>query len=139
MRYARTYLSLAIALFLSGCSSNSSEVVAGESGVRRFHEMLDTHRFEQIYRESAQEMKIATSEQDFIQFLDAISRKLGASSVASKKAWTVTYGTTGRFVSLTYSTSFAQGEATEKFVFKVSGAEASLAGYNINSMALVVK
>jgi hypothetical protein len=49
----------------------------------------------------------------------------------------VNVGTSGTFVSLGYKTAFEHGDGAEQFVFRVSDGRAVLAGYRVDSMALV--
>lgn len=41
-------------------------------------------------------------------------------------------------VTLAYETRFTRGRGNEQFVFRVSGNETRLAGYNVNSMELIM-
>ena len=42
-------------------------------------------------------------------------------------------------MNLTYESTFEQGKAYEQFVWRVSGDEAKLVSYNINSPDLIIK
>jgi hypothetical protein len=64
---------------------------------------------------------------------------LGKTKSAEKRGWNVNYHTSGTFVTLTYKTSYVEGEADEQFVYRLEGTVALLAGYHINSNALIVK
>jgi hypothetical protein len=59
--------------------------------------------------------------------------------VRQKKSWNIRSGTSGTFVTLTYSSTYAEGEASEQFVYRLQGNTALLAGYNVNSDALITK
>lgn len=124
-------------LSLGACSA-SADIAASEAGVTQFHTLLDSGQFERIYSESADEMKQASTAQALTELLAAIHRKLGAVKSAERQGWNTNYTTSGSFVTLTYKTIFAAGEATEQFVFRMKDKTAALAGYHINSTTLVL-
>jgi hypothetical protein len=128
----------ALVTALSGCSM-SADTTAAEQAVPKFHGLLDTGRFTEIYEASSSELKNASSQKDFVALLEAVHRKLGNTKSSEKQGWKVNYHTSGTFVSLTYKTLYAEGDATEQFTFKVGGNEAALVGYHINSNALILK
>lgn len=111
----------------------------GEAAVQHFHEQLDAGQFDAIYEASAQDMKEATPRDKFVAFLDAVHRKLGAVKTASQEGWNVNYQTSGSFITMTYKTAFSDGDAVEQFTFRISGEQALLVGYHVNSEALVLK
>jgi len=122
---------------LAGCSAGTDVPVA-EKAVARFHTMLDAGQNAQIYQESASEMKEAAAESKLTTLLAAVHRKLGPVKKAEQKGWNDQINTGGHFVTLNYATSYAQGDATETFVYKIAGDKAQLVGYNINSSALII-
>ena len=125
-------------LALAGCSMSADTAVA-EQEVPRFHQQLDAAQFVDIYQACADEMKKATSEKNFIAFLEAVHRKLGLTKTSERQGWHVNYTTTGAFVTLVYKTKFAEGEASEQFVYRLDGKVAKLVGYNVNSNAFILK
>ena len=129
---------VALVAILSGCSMSEDAAVA-EQAVPRFHEQLDAGRFDAIYDESADELKTATTQQEFVAFLEAVHRKLGNTKASDKTGWTVNYQTSGSFVTLGYKTTFDGGSAEEQFVFRLQEKAAVLVGYHINSTALILK
>jgi hypothetical protein len=131
-------LLIGLALVASGCSG-LADTAAAEQAVANFHELLDGSQFEQIYTLSADEMKRATERSDFVAFLSAVHRKLGNVKSSEKQNWVVNYGPRGEFLTVTYQTTFQEGQASEQFVFRMQGHSATLAGYRINSAALILK
>jgi hypothetical protein len=129
---------LGILPFLWGCSV-SADTAAAEQAVPSFHRSLDAGRFAEIYELSSDELKGAASSQEFLALLEAVHRKLGNTKSSEKQSWNINYHTSGTFVTLVYKTAFAEGEASEKFVFRMRGNTATLAGYYINSNALILK
>lgn len=117
----------------------SEDTSVAEQAVPRFHALLNAGKFEEIYNASSEDIKKATKQQDFIALLEAVHRKLGEVKSSERQAWKVNYQTSGTFVSLTYKTIYSEGEAAEQFVFLLKGKAATLAGYHINSNALILK
>ena len=121
---------------LSACSVDTS---VADQAVAKFHSLLDTGRFADIYQASSSDLKAVSTEHDFVAFLDAVHRKLGVSGTTEKLTWNVNYHTSGTFVTLTYKTAFREGEATEQFLFRLQSNEALLAGYHVNSNVFILK
>jgi Protein of unknown function (DUF4019) len=115
-----------------GCSSTAQRVAA-EQAVARFHEMLDSGQFAEIYRMSSDEFKKISTESDFVALLASVHRKLGHTKSAVNQGWNVSYLTSGTFVTLTYRTTFSGGEAGEQFMFHMQADSAELVGYHISS------
>jgi hypothetical protein len=65
------------ALLLSGCSS-SQNISKAEAQIPHFRQLMAAREFDQIYRETSEECKKATTKQDFVALLAAVNRKLGA-------------------------------------------------------------
>jgi hypothetical protein len=129
-------LAVLFLLALTGCSMSADTSLA-DAAVPQFHEMLDTGRFVEIYAAAAQDLKHIVSQKDMVALLEGIHRKLGDTKSAQRKAWNINYQVTGIFVTLTYATQFAEGDATEQFVYHLEDHKALLAGYHINSNALL--
>ncbi|HEX6832274.1 MAG TPA: DUF4019 domain-containing protein [Rudaea sp.] len=123
---------------LAGCSTSQTMSLA-EQQVPRFHELLDAGKFQEIYSDSSDELKKASSEKDFIALLEAIHRKLGPSRSSEKQSWNINMHTSGTFVTLVYKTTYSEGEASENFVYRVTGEQAQLVGYHVSSNALILK
>jgi len=135
----RTFLVVAaLVAALCGCSM-SADTATAEQAVPKFHEQLDAGHFDEIYEQAADDLKKVASQQDFVQLLEAIHRKLGDTKSADKTGWNVNYQTSGSFVTLNYKTVFAEGDAQEQFVFRLQDKAALLVGYHINSTALILK
>jgi Protein of unknown function (DUF4019) len=135
----RTFARLvALAVVTAGCSV-AADTAAAEAGVPAFHALVDAGKFEQIYEQSSDDLKKVSTPQDFTALLEAVHRKLGNTRSSEKQGWTINYHTSGTFVTLTYKTMYTEGEAAEQFVFRMQGKSATLAGYHINSNALILK
>lgn len=108
-----------------------------EAQVPGFHRALDEGRYAALYAAGAEELKKSTGQDDFVALLGAVHRKLGAITTSRKLSWHVNFGTNGTYASLAYDTQFERGEATEQFLYRIQGGKAHLAGYHIESAALV--
>jgi len=135
----RTLIFVAGLLLIMTSCSMSGDTAAAEQAVSKFHELLDAGRFVELYEGSASELKRATPQKDFVALREAAHRKLGNTKSSEKRNWNVNYHTSGTFVTLTYKTVYAEGEASEQFVFRMQDKAATLLRYNINSNALILK
>lgn len=131
---------IAVVILFSGLAACSAgtDIPLADSAVSRFHTLLDAGQNAQIYGDSAPEMKGTTSEAKLTALLAAVHRKLGTVSKAEQKGWNDTVNTGGHFVTLNYATTYARGEAAETFVYKIADGKARLAGYHVNSDALII-
>jgi hypothetical protein len=126
-----------LATALAGCSV-SEDMKAADDAVVRFHAQLDAGQIDEIYAGAADELKKLEKRAEFVQVLNAVHNKLGATQASTKSNWSVNYHTSGNFITLVHATQYARGEATEQFLFRVQDHKALLAGYNVNSRALLL-
>jgi hypothetical protein len=126
------------ALVLVGCGSGDAIRFAQE-GVTHLHSQMDNEQFGDIYSQADDAFRGATKQQDFLDFVGAVHRKLGKVRNASQSGYFVNFSTSGTQVRLNYQTKFEGGDAQEEFVWHVSGKQALLVGYHINSIALITK
>ena len=129
-------LALTILLLLS-CSSQEQYEVA-QAAINRFHELLATKNFDQIYAEASKNLKNNTTSDEFSKLLAAIDRKLGAFKAAENKSWSINYGTSGTLVTIGIQAQYEKGTAFEIFNFVIENGKAMLNGYNIQSRELLV-
>ena len=134
----RTVGYLLIAALLGGCSMSADSKLA-EQAVPEFHHMLDAAQFDVIYDGSADDLKRVATRKDFVDLLDAVHRKLGVVASSNQRTWKVNDNTSGSYVTLIYDTKYAEGDATEQFVYRLEIDKALVAGYHINSNALTLK
>lgn len=133
------YKNLAVVLFtmaVSACSMPGDTSIA-EREVPRFHAALNAGQFSHLYDNGADELKKAATKNDFVKLLGAVNKKLGNVRGTEKQSWRINYHTSGTFAQLVYKTSYANGEATEQFVYRIKNDKAILVGYQINSNALI--
>ena len=129
-----------LGLIVAACS-NVVDTSAAESKVTVFHQMLDGDLGAEIYSHASTDLQKAASEKDFVALISAVHRKLGTVVSSEKVGWFVQATTSGTFVTLNYKTVFSKdgAEGMERFVFRTSEGEPLLAGYFINSTALVTR
>jgi hypothetical protein len=119
------------AVALASCQAGQ-DTDAAEREVVAFHEAYDAERFEPLFDRSAPVLKQMTPRAQFLAFLAETRRRLGPVKSTSRTGWRVNYDTGGSEVELTYRTTFANGEATETFVYD-TGEPPRLLGYHIKA------
>jgi len=131
----KAVLLAALSFVLVACSS--PDFSTAEAKVSDLHQALDSEQYDSIYQDGSTELKSAISQADFVRFLTVVHKKLGLvqSSANTFKGFSVT--TKGTFLSLNYKTVFARGDAQEQFVYVMRDHQILLAGYHVNSMALI--
>ncbi len=139
MSTMRALILLVVLAFATAGCSMSGDKTAAEQGVDRFHTMLDAGQFEQIYAGATADCRRITAQQDFVALLNAVHSKLGAMRSTKERNWRINFDNKGTFVTLTYATTYAGGDAEEQFVFLIDQDTPALQGYHINSNALGTK
>lgn len=137
MRTIFTLSIFAVLVTLSACSM-SDKVDAADDAVVAFHAALDAGSFAELYDAATDELKAATTREDFVDLLSAVSRKLGEVRAATKTGWQVNRQNGKTYVVVAYATTYARGEALEQFTFRMRDGQARLLNYNINSNALII-
>jgi hypothetical protein len=123
---------------LGGCGASDVLRFANE-GVARFRAQLGGQQYLDIYSQADSAFRSVTKQQDFVDFMSAINRKLGKFQSASQTGYFVNWTTSGTRVRLTFSAKYEGGDAQEEFIWHVSGKQALLVGYHVNSNALITK
>ena len=133
-------LAIAASFFvtINACSLTKGKGIA-EHAVVQFHDKYNAEQYQGIYDQADDAFKKSAKQEDFLAFLQAVQRKLGMVKQSKQIGWYVNATTLGTIVTLTYDTEFAEGHANEQFVFRVSGDQAKLYRYNINSPLLIIK
>ncbi len=117
----------------------SKDTELAQAQIVVFHNELDAGTFQHIYLSSSPDLQKVTSEGDFVTLLEAINRKLGRVTTSTQKTWNVASTTSGTFVTIVNNSKFEHGLGDEQFVYRIDNGVARLAGYHINSMALVTR
>jgi hypothetical protein len=128
---------LVAALLLVSCSSTEDLGIV-HSQITHFRERMAAERFDQIYADAGDELKKATSEKQFTDFLSAVDRKLGGVKDAKDSGWNINFRPTATLVTLSQKTEFERGSGVEAFVYRIAGKQAKLLGYHLSSNDLIV-
>ncbi len=130
-------LMLLVVSALGACSAGKDTRLA-EATVQRIREQLSAGDLAGIYDNAAADWKKSMSRAESDALLGAVNRKLGALKTSERKGWQDSYNTGGHFVELAYHTVFERGPADETFTIRLADNKATLAGYHINSMAMMI-
>ena len=139
MRETTSVLLLAIFIAFGGSCSLQKSKATGEGAVTKFHSQFNAEQYHEIYGQTGEGFRKATSEPQMTEYLKAVHRKLGEVKDTKQIGWHVNATTAGTQVFLAYKTSFSEGDATEQFVFLVSGDNSALFRYNIESPLFITK
>jgi hypothetical protein len=134
MQRVRHAVLLSLLVLLCACST-SADLKQAEQAIERFHQQLDAGQSADIYEAASDDLKKAAAHDDLVRFLDEVHRKFGDTKSSSRKSWNVNHTTSGEFITLNYETTFAEGKASEQFLFRVSATDAALAGYHMGPEA----
>ena len=124
-------------LYLVGCSP-TQDLATATAGITTFHQKLDAQDFDGIYEATDPMFKAASPQASFVPLLSAIHRKLGNFQSGAVAGWNDNVTTNGHFISLNYTAKYERGDATENFVYHVDAQQLRLAGYHVNSNALII-
>ena len=138
MSWVRVAVVVILGSVASACSVGK-DTKAAESAVSTFREQLSKSAFGEIYNAAADDWKKSISREDSDAFLGAVNRKLGAVKSSTQTGWRDNATTSGHFVTLVYHTKFENGDGDETFVYRLEDGRSVLAGYHINSMAMLIK
>ena len=125
-------------LALASCALGADQRLATEA-VSRFHRLYNAENYSAIYTSADQAFQNAMSEADYVTFMSAVHRKLGSLKSSADAGWRVSQTLNGTQIALAFSSEFAEGAATEQFLFKMSSGKPSLIGYHINSPLLIIR
>ena len=141
VRHLRTSATIALLVTVIatalGCSASKAKQLS-EQGVAKFHAQLDAEQYHDIYTQASTEFQKSDSESAFTEFLSAVHRKLGRVQNSEEQTFFINFGASGTTVTLTQKTTFANGPATEEFVWRV-GEQPVLVKYRIDSRVLITK
>jgi Protein of unknown function (DUF4019) len=120
------------------CSLSKGKGIA-EAGVAKFHDRYNAGKFNEIYADTDEKFKKVTSEAEWTTLLEALHRKLGVVKQSKSAGWGVNATPQGTMATLNYEVEFSEGKGTEQFVFHITGDQARLLGYHVNSPLLITK
>lgn len=130
---------LMLCILLVSCSSTKNLKLA-EQAVTQFHTQLESEQYREMYATTDQMLRDVSNESDFVAQLQRIHHRLGKLHHTDVMGFLLTWsGQQGSLVTLSYHTQFAEGEATEEFVWHFINGHPKLASYSINSDVLALK
>ena len=101
--------------------------------VWHFHTQLNDGQFEGICSEADSAFSQSENRDDFLRFLEGVHRKLGDAGEEKLTNIWANVTTKGTFLTVEYTTTFAQGQAKEVFTWRRDGATLKLYRYDIQS------
>ena len=131
------WMTLMASAALASCSPGA-DTKAAENGISSFHSDLNAGNFDKIYDGTGPEFKAVSTKDKFTQILKVVHSKLGGFKNGKSVGWNDNVTTNGHFVTMNYDANYEKGPASENFVFRVSGSEATLVGYHVNADALLL-
>lgn len=132
------FATVTVVATLTACDT-SADIESSLQAVRDFHDMIDAEKFSIVYEHTSEDLKKASSQQEFTALLDAVHRKLGKTKSLELVGKSFFYSTSGETITLNYRTTYEQGEAEESFIYQIQDKTALLGGYHINSNALIMR
>lgn len=133
----RILLVAAAALALSACSLGK-DIPAAAAAATHFHQQLDAGKFAETWQDAAPDLRGATPRDKWLALLDAVHRKLGKFRSAKTVGTNDNINTSAHFIVLNQQAQYEHGAAQEEFVFRITDGKAALAGYHVNSDALIL-
>jgi hypothetical protein len=108
-----------------------------EGAVDRFHNQLNSGKYDQIYNEASDAFRNTGTRKELVGFFQAVHAKLGNSTSCRLVSMNVNTMPPSTFITAVYSTTFTQSIATETFTWHKGIGRLELSGYNIQSSALL--
>lgn len=130
---------VATVLLLAACGDTIHGIEYAEPVVTRFRAQMNTQDFQKIYAETDPQFKAATNQDLGTQLFSAVDRKLGKLKHAERINWNVNTNNGLTLVVLVYASEYERGTATETFTVRVADGEGALAGYNIQSLEMLIR
>jgi hypothetical protein len=128
-------------MFASLGLTGATQTAAGEHAVQRVHALLDAGDGAQIVTEADPLFTSKSSAAVATQFFHDLHAAFGAVQSSSLNTWMVnqqlTTDVSATFLRMDYRTQFAAGPATETFTWRIDGDRMLLAGYHIDSAAVL--
>jgi len=111
-----------------------------DDAVRRFHSQLDLRDYEELLLESDEGFQNSESHEELLKFFASVHSKLGVSQGSTRTNINVNVSTNGTLITVTYQSTFEQGNATETFTWRrTAGGDLRLFGYNVQSNVFLSK
>lgn len=109
----------------------------GDTAVSEFHRQYNSREIAGIHAAAASDFRKAVPLVKFTPFATMLHQKLGQWKSGSRDRINLNNQNGNKTLELTYNSTFANGTATEDFVFDYNGDKPLLLGYNVKSPALL--
>jgi hypothetical protein len=119
-----------------GCGFSSE---ATDRSTQLFRARYAQGSFKAIYATASDELKRASTAADFLEYMEAVRRKLGDVEVARASGRSAFATPVATRVIQVFDTRFQRGTARETFTWEVRFGQPFLAGYHIESRELVIR
>ncbi|MDB6074762.1 MAG: hypothetical protein JWO89_2402 [Verrucomicrobiaceae bacterium] len=130
---------VALILPLASCKDMTAGKSLAQAAILDFHAKFNDSKFKEIYAASSPDMKKASSEADFVKFVETVHRKLGKHTKATDAGWKVNSFNFKTSAIISQNSEFEQGKGVETFTYLISGNSCTLQGYHINSQDMMMK
>lgn len=127
----RFVLVMAAALALAGCNMGQDMAVT-DAAIADFHAKFGAGDSAAIVAAGGPELKSGG-----VELLDTLHAKLGAFKSSQRQGFNDNYNNGTHTFTATYASVYANGPATEDFVYRFEGGKPVLIGYNVKSKALL--
>jgi hypothetical protein len=131
------FLLASVAILVCASCSGFRTVKTGKAAISHFHEQFNAGLSDDIYRDASQEYQGSATAELHRKIIEGVREKMGSAGQFEVTNWRVDFLTGGRLVALQCKTTFANGEATESFQWRIEGTKAMLLGWHINSPLLI--
>ena len=132
-------MTILAATVLAGCGGVFNGKGAAETAIAHFHALYNQGNLDEIWKEADPQFCAASTKPKYDEFMGAVERKLGKVVSSANAGWNVKTFNFNTTIAMAQNTVFEHGQGTESFTFAMSGTNAVLVGYNIQSMDLIVK
>jgi NADPH-dependent curcumin reductase CurA len=138
MKHNKLVTIFLISALLSACGNLDKASDSSNTEIVNFHRQFNELKFREIYKSASPDLKLVTTEADFIKGLELEHNKLGK-QVSSLEVVSNTNFSSKTVVSIKQNTTFEHGKGVEIFRYIVSDNNCILQGYNITSNDLLIK
>jgi hypothetical protein len=117
---------------LVGCERLKRNLATSEIGVDEFHTFYNQRKFEEIYWTADSRFRDETTLEEWLPLVGSFRENYGKVVASKTVGFSVNWKGDQFIVRLQKHTEYVRGNATEQFVFTVSGDVARLLGYKVS-------
>ncbi len=132
MKHNKLVAIFLISALLPACGNVSKARDLSNTEIVSFHRQFNELKFRELYKSTSPDLRLVTTEADFIKLLELARNKLGK-QVSSLEAGSNTNFSSKTVVSIKQNTTFEHGKGVESFRYIVSDNNYILLSYSITS------